>query len=481
MISFIKKYPIESLGLYFGFIFFLLAIVSTLLYKGESNIIIPPFIALIVILSLLISFIFIYKNTIGIGIQGWRLWSEIFIMLAALLASLSDGFWISLTIASIIIIIGRIQDKELKWNLPIIHLWILLLIICIMSSIFAIESSFISIGATVGILLYMMFFIATYNQDFIKERGIDFLYRIGLLLSFSIITTVCFSLWHLFYLNADIYLLIFEFQQYTGYRDSLGMASIYGEWPTHSSAFLCLVFWTLIGIRFFNNKIKNKYYRIIFDLGILFSLIGILATLSRNAFLFLIISIGVSVILLLRTKSFKKFIIPVFGLGLVLMGILYFYLRTFSKWTDLLTNPLKQGTIAERINQYKFGIEQFIHLDNQWTGIGLMNFGLLYKKVLNNPNLSDYLHQLPLSLLLEIGYLGLISFTVLILMILYRIISNFKRNPSNPIFVIIFFSWLGMGMFDNWLYFMWSSSLFMILIAIGSCPKNTTEYPRKIK
>ena len=464
MLNTIKKYPTEIMGSYFSIVFFFLAFTTLFIEPIENIATIPLPLAIGVFTLLLSGLIFIYLYANHSQVKGWRKYAELFIMLAAMCASLSDGFWIFSAIAAIIIIIGNICQKTLVLNNTIIYGWVAMIIISMISSFFAIESQSLSFGAAFGLVLYTCFFVAVYNQNFALERGTEFVQRIGVLLSFSIVSTVIFSLWH-YNIPYRIYVLIFQFYPKTG-TDSLGMASIYGGWPTHSSAFLSLALWTLIGIRSVCDLSKMR--KVIITSGITFAFIGALATLSRNAFLFLAISIGMSLLILIIKKKQKRWIFLLMGVGAVFLGILSYLVTHFQKWRELFTNPLKQATIASRIEQYQFGIEQLQIIDNPWTGIGLMNFGPYYQRILDDPYLTDYLHQLFLSITLEIGYIGIIIFLVLLFLIARKIILNYQDNNKNMIFVVVFFSWLATGIFDNWLYFMWSSTLFMILIALGS-------------
>ena len=464
MLNTIKKYPVEIMGIYFSIVFFFLAFTTLFIEPVENIVTIPLPLAISVFTLLLSGLIFIYLYVNHSQVKGWRKYAELFIMLAAMSASLSDGFWIFSAVAAIIIIIGNISQKTLVLNNTIIYGWLGMIVISMISSFFATDSQALSFGAAFGLVLYTCFFIAVYNQDFVQERGTEFVQRIGVLLSFSIISTVIFSLWH-YNIPYYIYVLIFQFQPSTG-TDSLGMASIYGHWPTHSSAFLSLVFWALIGIRSMYDLSKMR--KIIITSGIIFAFIGALATLSRNAFLFLVISIGMSLLILIIEKKQKRWIFLLMGVGTVFLGILSYLVIHFQKWRELFTKPLEQSTIAERFHQYQFGIEQIQIIENPFIGIGLMNFGPYYRRILNNSHLADYLHQLFLSITLEIGYIGIVIFLILLFLIGRKIILNYQTNNKNMIFVVVFFSWLATGIFDNWLYFMWSSTLFMILIALGS-------------
>ncbi|MGL5956905.1 MAG: O-antigen ligase family protein [Brevinema sp.] len=464
MFGFVKKYPAESMGIYFSSVFFMLACVSYLIEPSDQIVTIPLFLSITIFILLLWGLIGIYLFALQKDVSSWKKWAEVFIMLAALCSSLSDLFWIFSSVAAVIIIVGNIYQKTLTIRYPILYLWFLLIGIAFISSFFAVESKQLSFGASFGLFLYALFFIAVYNQHFLQERGEEFLQRIGILFSFSIVSTVIFSLWH-YRIPYYIDVLIFRFQPYTG-TDSLGMASIYGQWPTHSSAFLSLVFWVLIGIYTFCS-LSDRRKKIIMS-GIVVAFIGALATLSRNAFLFLALSIGIALLILVIQTNQKKWWYLLSSCFLLFLGVLSYLVTHFPKWKELFTNPLQQSTIAERIEQYKFALDQLPMIENQLIGIGLMNFGPYYRKMMQNDALADYLHQLLLSITIEIGYLGLLCFIVLLFLIGKNIVINYRYSNRNLIFVVVFFAWIATGLFDNWLYFMWSSTLFMILIALGS-------------
>ncbi|MGL4677430.1 MAG: O-antigen ligase family protein [Brevinema sp.] len=466
MLRFIKKYPTESMGMTFSTVFLLLALVSYFIIPINQIVIIPLFVSITIFTLLLLGSVGMYLFSVGRGLSSWKKWAEVFIMLAALCASLSDLFWIFSAVAAVIIIVGNLSQKTLTICYPIIYTWFVLIGVAFVSSFFAVESKVLSFGATFGLVLYSFFFIAVYNQNFLQERGEEFVQRIGVLLSFSIMSTVIFSLWH-YGMPYSIDVLIFRFQPSTG-TDSLGMASIYGHWPTHSSAFLSLVFWALIGIYCFStlSPIRKK----IIIGGIVLTFVGSMATLSRNAFLFLALSIGITLLILIIKTNKKKWWYLLGGCGLFFVGILTYLVTYFPKWRELFTDPFNQVTIVDRLEQYQFALAQLPILEYPLIGIGLMNFGPYYRMVMQNEYLTDYLHQLLLSITLEIGYLGLLCFTVLLFLIGKNIVTNYRDNKRNLIFVVVFFAWIATGLFDNWLYFMWSSTLFMILIALGSKP-----------
>ncbi len=458
----LKNHAVLYMGLLFSAVFFLLAAASSLIKPINGIVTIPLPLSIMIFAVLLAGLIFLYWNSIkDLPAPKSKKYAELFIMLAAVSASLSDGFWIFAVIASVIIIAG--ERKNLKLRNPILYLWGLMVITAFASSFFAVESRSLAFGASFGILLYGLFFTAVYNQNFLKERGEIFLQNIGVLMSFSIISTVLFSLWH-FTQKYTIDVLIFRFQYHTGYGNSYGMASVYGRWPTHSSAFLTIAMWALIGIRLYAELPKHRRY--IVEAGIVFSLIGALATLSRNAFLFLVLSIGIALIVLIIKYRNKTILFITAGTAVFFAGVLAFFVSRYEKWYNLFMNPLQQHTIADRIAQYQFGIK---HLDvNPVLGIGLMNFGSYYRRLMDNPHLPDYLHQLWLSIALETGIIGFAVFSALLFMIGLKIINNYRRNPKYIIFVIVFFAWIATGIFDNWLYFLWSSTLFMIISALGS-------------
>ncbi len=467
MKSLLKKYPTESMGIYLASILLFLAMISVIIPPVGNIIPIPPVLSIGIFSFLLVGLLSIYLFSIWDEVSSWRKWAEGFIMLAMICGSFSNVFWIVMTIATVIIISGNVRQKSLNIKNPILYLWLAVVIISLISSSFAVDSKSLSFAASVGVLVYMLYFVAVYNQNFIQERGEIFAQRIGVLLSLNIIISVIFSLWHFQFFPYLIDMGFLRFQHHTGYGNSFGMASIYGQWPTHSSAFLGLAFWVLIGVFYYCKQLSPTHKKIIFG-GIVFSLIGALATLSRNAFMFLVLSIGIMLLIqIIRTNQKKWWYL--LGASVVFFGGVLLYLVThFEKWRNLFMNPLQQNTIADRIAQYQFTLREIQLIDNPLIGIGLMNFGPYYRRVMNNPSLTDYLHQMFLSMAFEMGYIGVTIFSTLMFLVGKTIVKNYQKNPSNQIFAVVFFSWIATGMFDNWLYLMWSSTLFMILFALGS-------------
>ncbi len=468
MKALLKKYPTESMGVFLAFILLVLIAISMFIPPVGKNIITIPYgLSVGIFSSLLLGSLGIYVFSIWDEVHSWRKWSEVFIMLGMIFGSFSNVFSILMAIATIIIIFGNIQQKTLNIKNPILYLWIAMVVISIVSSSFAIDSKSLSFTATVGVLVYFLHFVSVYNQNFVQERGEVFVQRVGVLLSLNIIISVIFSLWHFKFFPYIMDIGILKLQHHTGYGNSFGMASIYMGWPTHSSAFLCVAFWTLIGIFNYCKQLSSIHKKIIVC-GIVFSLVGALFTLSRNAFMFLVLSIGIMLLIqIIKTKQ-KRWWGLLGSSGVFFCGVLWYLVTNFEKWENLFANPLQQRTIADRIAQYQFMLREMPLIDTPLTGIGLMNFGTYYRRVMDNPQLPDYLHQLFLSMAFETGYIGVTIFSMLMFLVGKTIVKNYQKNPSNQIFVVVFFSWIATGMFDNWLYLMWPSTLFMILFALGS-------------
>lgn len=459
-----------KISILFACVFFILAAVSALTPIADSMFVSPPaYLTAPIFIALLLG-ITLYP-WLAIKNQSPHPLVEVFLMAAAVCAPLSDGFWIFLTLTSISIIAAALKKGRLYYKDTILAAFAVLFIVALVSSFFALESKFLAFGTVLGIALYGLFFLAVYNAfPLLKERWPVLLPRLGVLMASSITVTVLFSLWHFFFESRSIQVLIFSFPKNTGLGNSFGIASVYGQWPTHSSAFLGLAFWALLILRPFA---QDKIQKIVITIGAISSLVGLFATLSRNAALFILIGLGLMLILTLVKKEYRGYLPWALG-GLFLSALVLFqFLMRFDKWRTLLSNPWESGTFLNRIQQYRFAWDQLTQgAVNLWTGIGLMNFGPYARRIFD-PNMPDYLHQIFLSLLLEMGVLGIAAFLVLMYVIGKRLI--FSPNKNKNLFLLVFFSWLATGIFDNWLYFMWSSSLFMVILAAGSIPKEVSH------
>ncbi|MGL5254927.1 MAG: O-antigen ligase family protein [Brevinema sp.] len=461
----LKRPELQMISL-FALVFFLLGISTNFFPVIQGVVSIPLWISLPIFIILLFGLIMIARK--AVHDVSPAPWLEVLIMLAAILSPLSDGFWISLVCASVATIVYALKKGKLYWKSSILGLFLLLILIALVVSFFAIESVFLSFGAVIGLVLYALYFFAVYNSTgLLKGRLSVLLPRVGVLMSLSIVVTVIFSLWHYKAFPFRIDVLIFQFPYHTGFGNSFGMASLYGQWPTHSSAFLSLACWALLIIFPY---IKSKIERITLIVGMIMALVGVFATLSRNAVLFVLVSAVFLMFYVLSNRQYRRFL-PFLGGGILLSGgVIYQFLQRFDKWRSILHRPWETGTFQNRIFQYQFALEQWHEGAVSFLkGIGLMNFGPYFRRIKNDDTLPDYLHQLFLSIGFEMGIIALIVFILLMVQI-GIILWQRERQHSKDLIFIMFSSWLVTGLFDNWLYFLWSSSLFMVLLAVGTSP-----------
>lgn len=214
-------------------------------------------------------------------------------------------------------------------------------------------------------------------------------------------------------------------------------------------------------------------------------LAGLLKEFSERRWLLffsfsVIVVLGFSVILVSSSRSFLV-LFPFVILTMLILSRRYDLLMIFSFLTVILLvvfwGFLKDAVLERvrmifeykdftsffnRLDSYNAGIRLF--KDNFLLGVGLINFKFYVPKYFGN-----YIHNLYLSILVEVGILGFLSFLSVLLVSLYKsfkkIFSNFDIVRIG--FVLSVFIFLIHGLIDNTLYVVSLGSLFWLFLGIS--------------
>lgn len=132
-----------------------------------------------------------------------------------------------------------------------------------------------------------------------------------------------------------------------------------------------------------------------------------------------------------------------------------------------------------RATYYKDAIKLF--KESKIFGIGGEGFKLRYQEVQDNAYISSEVHSTPIQILVESGILGIISYTLIIIMAICLIFNVFRKNKDINIFIIliILISYIIFSTFDLTLSFGIMINMLGILIGSISNIYRNTRYSKK--
>ncbi|MGL4563369.1 MAG: O-antigen ligase family protein [Brevinema sp.] len=355
---------------------------------------------------------------------------------------------------SIILLLDKQLIKKLLFTYDYLdYSWLIFIVWCFISSVFANNDKVISFAMTTAFLGFgILFKILRYTRiPHHISQTILFLF------GSSISTVILFSLYHMI-LNQNINLLGIILYP----NGDPGLASFLSNWPANTAGFLVMSLSILIYqcvLAFKNNSHQLMKIFLIGTSIIIF--IGLLATQTRMAFLFIIGSLTALIVFYpfkrFRTLRFSILLIPI-----LIMPILSVF---STKWKETLTSPLKQSTIQDRIHQNLYGFS--LWKEHPITGVGLMNFRYFYddlgdpiiKKLKPGHPRIEFLHNIYMSMLVETGIIGLLLFLGSIMSLAYYFWKH------RLLFGLCFLSGaLAVGLVDGWLFVLrFSLMMFLIL------------------
>lgn len=177
-------------------------------------------------------------------------------------------------------------------------------------------------------------------------------------------------------------------------------------------------------------------------------LIGIFMTGSRTVFILTILSF---VFFIIKFKNMRKYLISLFGIGVIITLIYAGITNNFNTIARYLTTSLNSSTLWGRILYYKDAIIQIIHKP---FGLGYMGYSYIQTSIQTGVYSTLYVHNEFLQLALDIG---IIPMAVFIFAIIKSLVKGNISTMQKQILLIIFLHIL----FDFDLQFIY---IFLILV-----------------
>lgn len=337
------------------------------------------------------------------------------------------------------------------------YTWLVFIGLCFITSITASLDKLSAFGMSCAFLGYGILFKTLRYANIPKSILSD----LPILFGSSLISIILFGLFQL-QLNQNI-----EFLGLTIFANGQpGLSSFFSTWPANTAGFLVMSFAILAYQTYwaFVNK-ESIALKIFFIVSSFIVLIGVLATETRMALLFIIGFMG-GMVIFYPFQKFRKIRFLMLLLPIFMMFVLAQY---SSKWKETLTNPTKQFTIADRIHQNQYGWK--LWKEYPITGVGLMNFRYFYdqygdpiiKKLKPGHSRIEFLHNIYLSILVETGVFAFLGFCIAIILFMYYLYKN------KLYFGLYFLTGvLTSGLVDGWLFVLRFSLMMFIILGFSS-------------
>ena len=443
----ISNQPLKILGILYTMPFFLLFLCSIYYIALKVAITIPNSISILLIFLTLIIILYLYYY---IKTYHHNEALSFFVLLTVLFAPFGDYMLIPIIGLFITVFCNPISRKNILTKFDRIdHFWLAFVLATIISSSFAQYDKASALGMSIAFFGYGLIFKIIRYAQFSKT----ILKPAILLFAWVIFITVGFALFHLF---IDRFIIIYGMLLASqGYP---GLASIFSGWPANTAGFLvvsfCILLYSLVQ---YYHKLSSAQ-KIIIITSIIICFIGLIATETRMALLFLGGFFG-AFLLCYPFEKFKKIRFIIIIIPILLAPILF---MSSQKWKDTFTKPLQQQTIVERVQQYQYGLELFGD-NNPFIGVGIMNFRHYYNQFGNPITQVQFLHNIYLSMLVESGIIGLILF---LLSIGNLVLFYWKYLPRLEAYFGLYFiaGLLAVNLVDAWLFVLrFSIILFLVL------------------
>ena len=443
----ISNQPLKILGILYTMPFFLLFLYCSYYAARSITIIIPDFISILLIVLTLIIILYLYYY---IKTYHNNEALSFFVLLTVLFAPFGDYMLIPVIGLFITIFCNPISRKNILTKFDRIdYLWLVFVLATIISSSFAQYDKASALGMSAAFFGYGLIFKIIRYAQFSKT----ILKPAILLFAWVIFITVGFALFHLFIdKHVIIHGMLVAPQGYPG------LASVFSGWPANTAGFLvvsfCILLYSLVQ---YYHKLSSAQ-KIIIITSIIICFIGLIATETRMALLFLGGFFG-AFLLCYPFEKFKKIRFIIIIIPILLAPILF---MSSQKWKDTFTKPLQQQTIVERVQQYQYGLELFGD-NNPFIGVGIMNFRHYYNQFGNPITQVQFLHNIYLSMLVESGIIGLILF---LLSIGNLVLFYWKYLPRLEAYFGLYFiaGLLAVNLVDAWLFVLrFSIILFLVL------------------
>lgn len=236
--------------------------------------------------------------------------------------------------------------------------------------------------------------------------------------------------------------------------------------PNIFAGFLVIAILFLIGIHLNKNKKLILFY---FILTILFS--SLILTFSRSAFLALFLSLFILFIYSISKKVKVKKVLSVLIILLLISSINFILFSDFFKTRIQQQERLELKSSAERVVLRNQALS--LLNENWFLGYGINNYVLVvHKNIDKTLNVWDYqpVHNVYLLILVELGILGFLSYTSLLIFSLYKAFSS--NNLNKFILGLIILSIIIINFFDHYFWTYWSGLIitFLIIALINKSP-----------
>ncbi len=213
--------------------------------------------------------------------------------------------------------------------------------------------------------------------------------------------------------------------------------------------------------------------RIMGAAAIMIDFLTIVATHNRGSLL--ILSAGIITTAVLSRKFQVLLLLALFGFLIACLPN--------EKFQNTLSDPINSPNMPGRFLQYKAALDVFTH-SNWLTGIGILNFQDVFRE--KYPSLKEnisYIHNNYLSLLIETGILGFLSFFGFLGLSLVKLgkICWKKANPAALTAFGLAVGFLLNSLFDSLFYVIPIALLILIGLGLGSNEKLKLEFDEKSK
>lgn len=232
----------------------------------------------------------------------------------------------------------------------------------------------------------------------------------------------------------------------------------YGSFGSPNSLGIYLAMLLVIGVILYINE-DRPLFKIFFMVGQIFILSGLLFSFSRGAMLSAAAGIlSLFLILLKKEKNKIQFFARQIFMFVLFSGFLMaIFFPVFTARLNL-NNRLEQQSVSERGAQY--GEAMNILNNHILLGVGPGAFTLALFRENTSLQAWQYqpVHNIYLLMLSEIGLIGAVLLFILFVQMFERIIKN------NPVFIPVIVTLILAGIFDHWLWSMYTGLIFWWVI-----------------
>lgn len=347
----------------------------------------------------------------------------------------------------IIVAIRDICDKKIDLKDNKVKILLLFNIVAMISWIlFAIRNHSLRCLYDVILLYEYSFIFYTYY----KEHSLDEIHYILKYVSYLFCSIVfAYNVISLIFYFTGVQTIVFPsgeiHEMYSFYTDSVAHNDRYmGLWPWYTTSASRCYLAVILHLYLMDMK-KNKISNLI---GIFLACIMICFTNSRMSILLLCL-IAVCALLFSLHKKIAYNKLSKIALGLFLLGVIGGTIYYFAKNPTLLQSMKEDpvGTL-DAVSSCRLTISNYIISNNdKW----ILGWGYANNELLINSWLADYPHNIVMALLLYTGIIGLVVFTLFILVNIIDIKKIYKKIlNSNLRWIFVFTILIGLESFvDN--------------------------------